>query len=232
MISIQHPAGIVISGASFSGKTYLVKQLINKIHEGSFSPKIEKIIWCFGEANAKPRDITFRNIIFCNGIPDQFENHQNVPTLIILDDLMLESNKSALICELFVKGRHHNNFSVIVLTQNLFHKGSFSRTISLNASHLFIMKNVRDRQQFGFLARQLHPENPLSLMSVYKDATLQPHSYLFIDLVQSTPEIFRFRAKILDEISVCYFPPSVIREGNGIIAETLGEEQIFAVRIE
>lgn len=232
MLPLKHPAGIVISGASFSGKTHLVKQIINKIYTGSFKPTIKKIIWCFGELNARPCDINFKNITYHQGLPDKFENNENVPTLIILDDLMSETNKSALICDLFVRGRHHNNFSVIVLTQNLFHKGSFARTISLNASHFFIMKNVRDRQQFSFLARQLRPENSTDLMRVYNEVTHKPHSYLYIDLVQSTPEILRFRTNILDDISICYFTPSTIRDGDGITVETIREEQVFAVSVD
>jgi hypothetical protein len=80
-------------------------------------------------------------------------------------------------CDLFTKGSHHRNVSVILIIQNLFHQGRFCRDISLNAKYLVLLKNVRDKQQFSYLARQVYPEHSDSLYRAYLDATTETHGY-------------------------------------------------------
>jgi len=72
-------------------------------------------------------------------------------TLLILDDLMSETNQ--LVANVFTKISHHRNVSVVYLTQNLFDKNKYARTISLNAHYLVLFKNPRDATQFATLAR-------------------------------------------------------------------------------
>ena len=57
------------------------------------------------------------------------------------------------VCVPFTKGSHHRNISIIVFTQNLFHKGRYCRGISLSANYFVVLKNVRDENQFSHLAR-------------------------------------------------------------------------------
>ena len=45
--------------------------------------------------------------------------------------------------------------SVVRFTQNLFHQGNYCRDISLNATYIFVLKNMRDRDQFSHLTRPL-----------------------------------------------------------------------------
>jgi hypothetical protein len=73
---------------------------------------------------------------------------------MILDDLLNEAY-SRKVCDLFTKGSHHHNVSVILITQ-----GRHCRDISLNAKYLVSLKNVRGKNQFLYLARQAYPENP------------------------------------------------------------------------
>ena len=81
---------------------------------------------------------------------------------MILDDL-LNDVYSRQVCDLFTKGSHCRNIRVILITQNLFHQGRYSRDISLNAEYLVLLKNVRDKKQFTLLERQVYPENSTSL---------------------------------------------------------------------
>jgi hypothetical protein len=73
----------------------------------------------------------------------------------------------AVVCDLFTKGSHHRSISVILITQNLFHQGRYCRDISLNATYLVLLKNVRDKHQFAYLARQVFPEYSDSLYKAY-----------------------------------------------------------------
>lgn len=230
MLPLKHPMNLLCAGPTLAGKSSLVKDMINNIPNGSIFPEIVRVVWCHAEMNARPEGITFKNIIFRNEIPEEFENPEKIPTLIVLDDFMLEANSSARICDLFTKGSHHRNLSIVLITQNIFHRGSFSRDISLNSKYLVVFKNPRDKLQFSHLARQIHPENPAELVRVYIDATSRPHGYLLIDLAQDTPELLRFRTNIFNsDFSICYCSMKLLSESDGIAAQKIGEEQAFIV---
>jgi hypothetical protein len=100
------------------------------------------------------------------------------------------------VCDLFTRGSHHRNISVILITQNLFHQGRHCRDISLNAHYVVALKNVRDKKQFQYLAQQVYPEDSGSLYTAYLDATSRPHGYLLLDLTQDTNDGLRFRTAI------------------------------------
>ena len=69
---------------------------------------------------------------FSKGLPklsdEVFDERQ--PSLIVVDDHMSHINQ--LVADIFTKISHHRNISVLHLTQNLFDKHKFARTISLN----------------------------------------------------------------------------------------------------
>ena len=64
---------------------------------------------------------------FVKGIPESLENDSyldvNIRNLIIIDDQTIETGKDNRIVNLFTKGSHHRNLSVIYIVQNLFHQG-------------------------------------------------------------------------------------------------------------
>ena len=66
-------------------------------------------------------------IKFFKGIPEYLENDSyldvNICNLIVIDDQMIEAGKDNWIKNLFTKGSHHRNLSVIYIVQNLFHQG-------------------------------------------------------------------------------------------------------------
>jgi len=66
--------------------------------------------------------VEYKNIIkFCEGLlcPEDYLSDPLSSKLVIIDDLMRESS----IIDLFTKGNHHKNLSVILISQNLFHQG-------------------------------------------------------------------------------------------------------------
>lgn len=148
-----------------------------------------------------------KEIEFREGLPnpEDYSTDPSTRKLIIIDDLMREATNNTIV-DLFTKGSHHKNLSVIFITQNVFHKGQ--RDISLNTNYIVLFKNPRDRAQIQHLARQVYPEDSKFLQEAYQDATLKPFSYLLIDLKQSTPDEFRFRSCIFpdDEYQCIYLP--------------------------
>jgi len=116
------------------------------------------------------------------------------PVLLIVDDLMQETDQS--VANLFTKGSHHRDVSIMFLAQNLFPKNKFARTMSLNAHYMVLFKNPRDASQFAYLARQMYPGFSKFAIEAYKDATREPYSYLLVDLRTEQDEDLRLRTNI------------------------------------
>jgi hypothetical protein len=192
-IRLKHPFTCIISGPTGSGKTAFCVRFLENLDslctERHFGGGI---FWCFSEKSAVP-DLT-RNVRFHEGVPD-FTNESGRPCLFILDDL-LNDVYSKQVCDLFTKGSHHRNISVILITQNLFHQGRYCRDISLNTTYLVLLKNVWDKNQFSYLARQVYPEDSDSLYRAYLEATRRPHGYLLLDFAQDTDDRLQFRTNI------------------------------------
>jgi GTPase SAR1 family protein len=195
MIIFKHPFTMMIAGPSGCGKTTFTTNLIRNVKK-YIQPSPFRIIWCNPAFNAVPTQL--KNIEYFNNIPENINNKENNPILIILDDLMLSSYNSQ-VCELFTKGSHHRNLSVILITQNVFHQGKHCRDISLNCKYLVMFKNPRDKSQIMPLARQIYPENSKDFLKVYNEITSVPYGYIVLDLTQDINDIFRFRSNIFED---------------------------------
>jgi len=139
--------------------------------EGTFAGGI---LWCYGEKSAVPsRHLLPANVTFNEGVPEDFGSANGEPCLVTLDDLSNDVY-SKQVCELFTRGSHHRNISVILITQNLFHQCRFCRDISLKAHYIVTLKNVREKKQFMYLASEVYPEGSIGLYNAYLDATQKP----------------------------------------------------------
>jgi hypothetical protein len=198
-LRFKHRFTCIVAGPTGSGKTSFCINLLRNLNTVCTESKFKGgIIWCYSEATAVPREQLCklgRSIQYQEGLPENFGKAQGEPSLIILDDL-LNKVYSKEICDLFTKGSHHRNISMLLLTQNIFHQGPNCRDISLNAKYLVLLKNVRDKNQFLYLARQTYPEDSQSLYDSYCDATTKPHSYFIMDFAQDTDDKLRFRTNV------------------------------------
>lgn len=179
------------------------------------SEPFERIIFYYSEW--QPSYVEYGSSIeFHEGLP-QSADYANDPRakLVIIDDLMREASNNS-VTDLFTKGSHHKNLSVIFITQNLFHQGRGQRDISLNTNYIIVFKNPRDRAQIQHLARQVYPENPRFLQEAYYDATSKPHGYLLLDLKQSTADNCRVRTCIFpdDPHHFVYIPRKKLKSGD------------------
>jgi hypothetical protein len=214
LTKFRHPFTCIISGMSQSGKTWTLTQILLNI-EHTIDKPIDRIIYCYGSYLAdtfKTLKEKFGNKFeivegYASDIEQKLE--ANKRNLIILDDLMADAVGSKSISDLFTRGSHHKNLSIFLLTQNIFQKGAFARTISLNAHYIIYFKNPRDCEQIGFLGRQMFgPKKGSQLIKeVYDDAMSKPHGYILLDFKQDTPDKFRLRTSILpQEQTIVYVP--------------------------
>jgi len=198
----KHPFTCLVAGPTGSGKTVFVTQFIKHIHEMTV-PTPTEIYWHYGQWQASYQ--TMSNINFREGVPKMSDYEGYSDRLIIIDDLMDETNAS--VTELFTKGSHHRNISVMYLVQNLFSKNKEHRTISLNSQYLILFKNPRDASQISSLAKQMYPSHPKYLQAAYIDAISRPYGYLLLDLKQSTSDKVRVRTSIFPEDQqIVYLP--------------------------
>lgn len=191
---LQHPFTMILAGPTHSGKTYFLKNLIHFKKE-MFFPVPDKIVYFYGIY--QPLYDEMEGVTFVEGFPSNFRDFLGINTLFLLDDLMVECANDKQLTNLFTKGSHHLNLSIVFITQNFFHKGKEMRDVTLNAHYLVLFKNRRDLSQVTHLGRQLYPRHINFFQEVYEDATKQPYSYLLVDLKSECPEQLRLRTQIL-----------------------------------
>ena len=198
----MHPFTCIVSGPSGSGKSSLIKSIIN---EDVIMPKPNKILWLYAED--QPLYRTVKNVEFFHGVPDDLEERFNAShkNLLVLDDLMTKFHSDERLTRLFSVGSHHRNLSIVFIIHNLFHHGKEMRTLSLNSHYIILFKNPRDKLQITTLARQMYPGESKFLVEAFQDATKPAHGYLLIDLKPTTPEKLRIRTGMLAKESLVVY---------------------------
>ena len=180
----------MVVGPSCCGKSHFVAKLIENDY---FTPTPKRIYWFYGQVTPSEK---LRGVIYQQGIPTEDQIEAFYQSVVILDDLMLESRSNMNVTNLFTRVAHHRECLIILLSQNLYQGGSCTRTQSLNTHYLVLFKNPRDKQQVQCLARQMYPQNPLFLQASFEDATRIPYRYLLVDLNVDTPDNLRLRSNI------------------------------------
>ena len=191
LLSFKHPFTAICCGSTQTGKTQFVLRLIDNI-EAMVEPLPKSVVYYFMEY--QPVFDEYSQVDFRQGVPITTELEEMCDALIIFDDMMMEANDSLL--NVFTRGSHHRQNSVIHIVQNFFNSNKNMRTISLNAQYLVFFKSPRDSSQFVHLARQVFPHNSRFAVEAYKLATEEPYSYLLLDLRNEQDELLRQRSNV------------------------------------
>lgn len=182
------------------------KKIIENINSLIF-PVPKEIFICYAIFQEAYAELSKNTAIkFIEGLEFDLKNDE-LPKLIIIDDLMTSSAQNKNVQELFIRGVHHNNTSVIFLTQNLFNQGKYARDMRLNTHYLTIFRSPTFLSQVSHIGRQLMPEKKNFILEAYKDATKHLYSYLFLILHPACEDQLRVRAGILPgETEIIYLP--------------------------
>ena len=197
-LQFKHPFNALFSGPSQSGKTTILRNILEKHTETIYgvNKKIIKVVWCYGKwQNYYNQPLVGVDFKYISDIPT--EEDVKGYDIIVLDDLMHKLEKSPYISVLFTAGTHHDKQSVIVLTQNYYQKGEVCNTLRKNAHYVILFKDPGDMSQVKTMSWRMFPENPKYLTSAYRLATSIPHGYLLVDRTQGTDDSCRLRTNIV-----------------------------------
>jgi Poxvirus A32 protein/Zinc finger, C2H2 type len=202
--SLKAPFSMVISGMPQSGKSTLTAKLLerrNEVITTSDGRPINRILYCYTEHQPRFfRELAQRvpEIKFHKGLPSEYADGSDSPSIVVLDDLMNEASKSDDAVAAFTRTSHHRNVCLIMLVQNFFHKNL--RNLTSCCHYMCIMKNPRDSSFLSCLGRQMNGgKNYVVLDDAYKDCMKKPYGYVFIDATQQQNDKYRIRDNIFPD---------------------------------
>ena len=200
-------SNIVISGMSNSGKTCLVKSIIEHA-DTLFEHKPDKILFIFKHWQPIYQSIESENsnVSFLNQIPGEDEllnlTSGNKHSMLICDDMLTELCANSFILSLFTRLSHHLNISTILLLQSHSIPNKFSSILNRNCHYTILMRSPRDAHAIRAIGCQLNDYK--NLQAAYKDATgISPFTYLLIDCHPKSDVKIRYKSLILPTDDAC-----------------------------
>lgn len=200
---IEHPSAMIISGPSGSGKTEFAINFLKNL-EKLVDADIDYIIWCYGQKTKQMEhvaEVFLDKIEFHEGLPNDFNTlmKQDKKGIILIDDCQMEAIKSEKMVDLLTKQSHHNDCSVILILQDIFHGSTIRKTIYRNAHYLVLFRTPLDNSIPFALANKIFPYKSKIFLDIYNAATKRAkYSYLFVSGRVSTPDEIRFRSDIFN----------------------------------
>jgi hypothetical protein len=201
------PNHALIVGASQSGKTHLVLQLIS--NPQLFNPPPSRILFHYDQlqdtyletkALLAKQGIELLLIKGCNNVSLDNLSKQPGQTLLILDDFSEHTSSSDEIAKIATNGRHLN-ISLWCIWHSLYCKYPASRVISQNVRWFFFLPSLRLESQLRTFGQQLGMKS--RLLYAY-DKIQCGRNYLLVDAGPNTPKLLRLRSHIHDSVQYCY----------------------------
>ena len=166
VLRFRLPFSMLISGPTLVGKSEFMLKLI-KYRESLFTSKFSRIIYCYPESLSRKAQVFFQRIReefpqaeICCGIPNISQlglDLDDLPSFLIMDDLMYEILNSASMVELFQKHVHHFNISVCFTLQNYFALSPHGKTIMKNFLYRIIFFNRIELLELRNISIQIMP---------------------------------------------------------------------------
>lgn len=205
---LQSNTTTIFAAPSRSGKTNLAIKIALE-RKNVFRDPPERVVYfykqyqsIFKAAEKKDKTITFLGSKEL--VDDELQNNV-ISTLLIIDDYISEASQkeNTYITEYFLNRSHHENLTILFLSQLLFPKNG--RAWTLNTTHLVLFKTFHEGQ-LNYYFRNLNPKKVKFLMECYKRSTSdKPYGHFFISLDPTTPEEIRYRSNIIPEEGTVIF---------------------------
>jgi len=155
------------------------------------------------------------NVEYCLDLPKPSEiMFDNLPKLIIMDDLAQKMLSSPFMEDLFSQHSRHNSCSVIFTSQNYF-SNSKSKIIIRNCNYKVVFQSPADLVLLRNIACQIKPDDANFLIKIFEllDQTYPTvsHKYILIDgEPKSFMKLFRTRTNIFPNSSgriepICFY---------------------------
>ena len=202
------PVRAIFSGSSQSGKTYLIGKILENQMQ-LFGSEFEQIIYFYpeylDECPVQWHTSIKTPISYQPGFPrksDILETPEG--SLLIIDDNMKKVVESELMRQFFNVISGKRNLSIIVVTQNYFTQGKFSRDIRNSSNIVCLFRNCADATLNIRVARAF------KLEKAYQAAENETFSnavypYIFIDQSQrSQLSSYRVYSDILSKIRIAF----------------------------
>ena len=141
ILKLQCPFTMLVVGGSQSGKSTTILEYL-KNPEKIFSVNFEKIIYISGSGiHDSFKDPNLKHIKFTTDISIIYNIERSEKgQLIILDDLAGELVNDPSLQNIFTKGSHHSNTSIIFICQSMFYDTGIFRIIKENSNYYLIKK--------------------------------------------------------------------------------------------
>ena len=202
-------SNFIIEGLSQSGKSCFARQLIRE-SENLFRtpPKAAIYVYEFYDPTFEElRKDCNMDITLTATLPkfDDLAAHcKKYPhSLFIIDDITSDKlTKNQYFVDLFCKGSHHLNVSIILNCHDILSSSSKNRNLGtiLKSAHVYVLMScAKARQKILSISRQTH--NYKFLRDAYKDATnnCTPYKYLICNFHPASPNIFRYLTNIFSQ---------------------------------
>ena len=176
------PCRMLISGSSGTGKTSFTLKLIEKSY---FSKKIRHLHYfgCLSQASEKldwHTRLENVRVSYYEGLPsaDFFDNIEK-NSLVVVDDMYEEAINSPEISRAFRVDSRHKKFGIILITQSIYEKGRFSKSIRNNCEIFVLFRNFGDALTNSRLCSQLDLKARFKRCS--RDADVSKYGYTVIN---------------------------------------------------
>lgn len=184
----SHPSQILIAGATKSGKTTLLMNVL-KLAGMMFEPVPEEVYWFYTMPSSVahvPKALP--SVRLRNGVPTEDMitsiTKEGRPKLIVLDDMqdVLEDKKQTkMLMDVLTKVSHHGNLTIVFIVQNLYQPNM--KKVRSQCDEIIVMGNgsaaMHNAEQLG---RSLLAEKGASYLKecLSKARRLSNHSHLLV----------------------------------------------------
>lgn len=163
-LKLKTPFAMMITGPSQSGKSEFMLNLV-KFRKDVCTSDFTRIIYCQSNSYAHKNQLFYQKLQkefpqaeLIQGLPNIHTLHldlNNLPTLLLIDDMMREVVRSNEMVDLVTNDVHNFNISVAFTFQNYFVRGKHGNTFSRNCQYKVLFYNRSELLELRNISSQV-----------------------------------------------------------------------------